>query len=94
MMVKYKNIDEPKPDDNGVIFRVNQENSSSASDNLQVLKIIDITLMKYLTVLGLILIQSQENYGILKMDRNMVMKLILLNQGLIADGVRCKVHGH
>jgi hypothetical protein len=33
---------------------------------LQVLKIIDFTLMEYVTVLGLILIQYQENYWILK----------------------------
>jgi hypothetical protein len=44
---------------------------------LQVLKIIDFTLMEYVTVWGLILIQYQENYWILKMDRNMVMKLIV-----------------
>ena len=34
MMVNYKIFEiGPKPDDTGVIFRVNPENGSSASDN-------------------------------------------------------------
>ena len=35
-----------------------------------------------------------SNYGILKMVKTLVMKLILLNQDLIADRIRCKIYGH
>jgi aldose sugar dehydrogenase len=76
-MVKYKNIDGPKPDDNGVIFRVNPENSSSASDN----PFASTENNRYYAYgirnsFGIDFDPVSGNYGILKMDRIMVMKLI------------------
>ena len=55
---KLQNIvDGPKPDDTGVIFRVNSENGSPLLIILlQIMRIIDIMLMEYVIVLGLVLI--------------------------------------